>query len=358
MRTFNAIKACRTSILGGHKRSCKGCGSLKISYNSCRNRHCPKCQGIAKERWIKEREAELLNVPYFHIVFTLPSEFNQLALKHPSIVYNALFKASWQTIQKFSSDPAHLGAKIAMSAVLHTWGQNISLHPHLHCIVSGGGLNKKGKWVFAKKQNKAKRKANYLFPKRALSIVYRAKFMKELRLEITIPQSIAKQVMQKKWVVYAKQPFLGPKPVIEYLGRYTHKIAISNHRIQSINNKKISFKYKDYKSNAFDKSMTLDASEFIRRFSLHILPKGFRRMRHYGILASRNKTVELNIAKDYFGLEKWVKQKTSWEDIAREKLNINPNYCNTCKKDTLLITELIKPQRGPPYKDLKPNNEF
>ena len=288
----------------------------------------------------------------------MPSELNELALKHPKELYDALFKASWQTLQQFSADTQYLGAKIAMSAVLHTWGQNISLHPHLHCIVSGGGLNQKGKWVFPGKGKKAQRKIKYLFPKRALSIVYRAKFMAALREEINIPQSIAREVMRKKWVVYAKQPFLGPKSVIEYLGRYTHKIAISNHRIQSIDNGKIGFKYKDYKTESFDKSMVLDAPEFIRRFSLHVLPKGFRRMRHYGILASRNKTKELNLAKDYFGLEKWVKQKLSWEEIAKEKLNINPNYCSTCKKDTLLITELIEPNRGPPFLELKPSNEF
>ena len=358
LRTFNAIRQCRTNALGGHKKVCTNCGNIKISYNSCRNRHCPKCQAVARERWIKEREAELLEVPYFHIVFTLPHELNSLARKYPKEFYNALFRSSWLTIQQFARDPKHLGAKTSMTAVLHTWGQQLSLHPHLHCIVPGGGINEKGKWVFPKKYQKAKRKLKYLFPKKALSIVYRAKFMACLREQITIPQNIASIVMNKQWVVYAKQPFLGPKSVLEYLGRYTHKIAISNHRLIDVKNGKISFRYKDYANAATNKSMVLDATEFIRRFSLHVLPAGFRRMRHYGMLASRNKTIDLNIAKEYFGLERWKKQKIAWEDIAKESLNIHLNKCLICKKDTMVAIEIIEPRRGPPAKSITPNYEF
>jgi len=329
-----------------------------VSYNSCRNRHCPKCQAVARERWIKEREAELLKVPYFHIVFTLPHELNGLAKKHPKAFYNALFRASWLTIQQFSSDPKHLGAKTSMTAVLHTWGQQLSLHPHLHCIVPGGGINEKGIWVFPKKYQKSKRKLKYLFPKKALSIVYRAKFMACLREEINIPQSIAGEIMRKEWVVYAKQPFLGPKAVIEYLGRYTHKIAITNHRLVAINKGKVSFKYKDYSAASRSKIMELESSEFIRRFSLHVLPRGFRRMRHYGMLASRNKSIDLNVAKEYFGLERWKKEKISWEAIAEEKLNIHPNQCAVCKNNTMRAVEAIAPLRGPPNKNIKPNYAF
>ena len=357
---MHAIKICRTKKLGGHKKKCTSCDHISISYNSCRNRHCPKCQSVAKQRWIKQREAELLVVPYFHVVFTLPSEFNALALSNPKEVYSALFQASWQTIQTFAKDQKHLGAKTGMTSVLHTWGQTLNLHPHLHCIVPGGGINNKGEWMLPKKSSKrSTRQQKYLYPKRAMSVVFRSKFMACLRKQITIPQPIAKKVMAKKWVVYAKRPFLGPQQVIEYLGRYTHKIAISNHRVVNIENNKITFDYKDYRSSGAKKQMSLDASEFIRRFSLHVLPHGFTRMRHYGILASKNKAIDLNKAKTYFGLEKWEKQKIKWEDIAVEKLNIIPNKCPKCKKMTLETVEVIQPLRGPPCAvALKPNNDF
>ena len=359
LRTLNAIKICRTAKLGGHKKKCNNCGNVEISYNSCRNRHCPKCQAVARERWIMQRQAELLDVAYFHIVFTLPHQFNALAKQNPKQVYNALFRASWQTIKQFAGDPDHLGAKTGMTAILHTWGQQMSLHPHVHCIVPGGGIDKKGSWIVPKKyRKKSKQKIKYLFPKKALSIVYRAKFMACLREQLTIPQDVAKQVMQTNWVVYAKQPFLGPKQVIEYLGRYTHKIAISNHRLLSVENGKITFNYKDYSNAAINKQMSLNANEFIRRFCLHILPHGFIRIRHYGILASRNKAIDLNKAKEYFGLEKWVKQKIDWLIIAQEKFNINPKYCSICKSKTMIITQVINPERGPPLSKLQPNYDF
>ncbi len=359
LKTLKAIKVCRTAVLGGNKKECSKCKAIKISYNSCRNRHCPKCQAVARERWIKARESELLDVPYFHIVFTLPHEFNSLVISNPKEVYNALFRASWQTIQQLASDPKHLGAKTGMTSVLHTWGQNLALHPHLHCIVPGGGISEKGKWIYPKKA-KGQRKVKYLFPKRVMSIVFRAKFMAELRKEISISQSIAKAVMGKSWVVYAKQPFIGPKQVIEYLGRYTHKIAISNHRLVDICNNQVIFKYKNYKTDNFNGQMKLDASEFIRRFCMHILPSGFVRMRHNGILASRNKKIDLNKAKTYFGLDKWEAQKIPWEVIAQEKLNVTPNQCKKCKCNTMEVVQIMEPQRGPPIvrSKMKPNLEF
>lgn len=354
LRTLNALQICRTAALGGHVFACKECGSVENRYNSCRNRHCPKCQQVAKEKWIMDRESELLNVPYFHIVFTLPHELHPLAKKNPKQVYNALFRASWQTIATFAKDPKHIGAKTGMTSVLHTWGQQLGLHPHLHCIVPGGGLNPQGKWMFPKKYaKKPTHNIKYLFPKKALSKVFRAKFMAELRLGLKIPQDIAKAVMGKDWVVYAKRPFMGPKQVIEYLGRYTHKIAISNHRLVNIDNGKVEFKYKDYKTGGRPKTMTLEASEFIRRFCLHILPSGFMKMRHYGILASRNKAVDLNKAKEFFGLEKWQKQKINWETIAREKLKVNVFQCKHCGKNSLELVQSINPGRAPPVNILK-----
>lgn len=354
LRILGALQKCRTAALGGHVLKCKLCGNVEIRYNSCRNRHCPKCQQVAKERWIMDRESELLEVPYFHIVFTLPHELNPLSKKHPKQVYNALFRASWQTIDTFARDPKHIGAKTGMTSVLHTWGQQLSLHLHLHCIVPGGGINPQGKWVFPKKYaKKSRRNIKYLFPKKALIIVFRAKFMSELRKELQIPQHIAKGVMGKKWVMYAKRPFPGPKQVIEYLGRYTHKIAISNHRLVNIEDGKVAFKYKDYKTEDYSKIMTLEASEFIRRFCLHILPSGFMKMRHYGILSSRNKAVDLNKAKEFFGLEKWQKQKVNWETIAKEKLMVNPLQCKRCGKISLEIIRSINSERAPPINAMK-----
>ena len=342
-KTLRAISLCRTKVLGGHITKCSDCNSEAISYNSCRNRHCPKCQATNRERWILERESELLPVPYYHIVFTLPHCFNELLPLYAKEVYSALFKASWLTIQSFAQDDKYLGAKPAMTAILHTWGQQLWLHPHLHCIVPGGGVTQQGKW----KANKYKGK--YLFPKRAMSLVFRAKFMAELRKSITIPQAISKQAFAKKWVVNAKRPFSSPKTVVEYLGRYTHKVAISNHRFIDVNNESVCFTYKDYRQAGKQKIAKLTGVEFLRRFSYHILPAGFVRIRHYGFLASKNKKVELNIAKDALGEIPWEAIKYNWAELSKEKLNYNPAQCAKCKHETLRIIKIIHPERGPPF---------
>jgi len=328
--------------LGGHISACDSCKKEIISYNSCRNRHCPKCQVTNREQWIVDRESELLPVPYYHMVFTLPHCFNALLPKHAKAVYAALFKAAWLTIQAFAEDDKYLGAKPAMTTILHTWGQQLWLHPHLHCIVPGGGITKSGNWKMAKGNGK------YLFPKRALSLVFRAKFMAELRKKLTLPYPIGKQAFKHKWVVYAKKPFASPKTVVEYLGRYSHKIALSNHRLTLVNHTSVSFSYKDYRQGAKQKLLTLSGIEFLRRFSLHILPAGFVRIRHYGFLASRNKALQLNIAKTELNQPKWVKVKYSWAQIAIEKLNYNPVQCPFCKKETLRVIKIIHPERGPP----------
>jgi len=359
LRTLGALQVCRTAALGGHKKTCTACGREQISYNSCRNRHCPKCQAVVRERWISQRKAELLEVPYFHVVFTLPHELNSLVIKHPKAAYTALFRANWQTIHQFASDAKHLGAKTGMTAVLHTWGQQLALHPHLHCIVPAGGIDAKGNWMYLKNsRKKARRKSKYLFPQKALSRVFRAKFMAEFRKQYPIPQVIAKAVWQKDWVVYAKRPFAGPGQVIEYLGRYTHKIAISNHRLEHVDQAKVGFRYKDYASGGTTKTMTLSAVEFIRRFSQHVLPHGFIRIRHYGILASRNKAKELNQAKACFGLPSWEKQRTIWQQIAQEHLGIEPDQCPGCKGNTLRIIQVLEPQRGPPAHKLPSDVTF
>lgn len=328
-------------------QACRDCGSQSISYNSCRNRHCPKCQQTNKERWILDRESELLPVPYYHIVFTLPHCFNELLPKYDKEVYGTLFKAAWQTIQDFAADPKYLGAKTGMVAILHTWGQQMWLHPHLHCIVPGGGITQNNKWKPCRHGNK------YLFPKRALSTVFRAKFMALIRKELKIPQSIAKQAFEKKWVMYAKRPFASPKTVVEYLGRYTHKVAISNHRLTAVNKSTVSFNYKDYRDASKQKVFALTGTEFLRRFTAHILPSGFIRIRHYGFLASKNKAKELNIAKVELKQSVWVKQKYSWIEICQQKLDYNPLACTHCGAEQMIIMKVILPERGPPIENEK-----
>jgi len=347
LRTLSALSKCRTSALGGHIDGCMDCGKLRISYNSCRNRHCPKCQGNEREEWIKAREQELLPVAYFHVVFTLPAELNSLCMNHPRIMYTSLFDAAWDTINTFSKDTKHLGAKPGMISILHTWGQQLMLHPHLHCIIPAGGLTKQNKW------KDCKTKGNYLFPIKALSKVYRAKYMYYLRkhiaqhnstaiIQLTLPKQLTETCFSKSWVIYAKQPFSGVSGVVEYLGRYTHKVAISNHRIKAMDevNNTITFKYKDYKDHSRQKLMKLTSMEFIRRFSLHILPKSFVRIRHYGILSSTSKT------KAIVEIRKQLPAK-KLKPIPTKAKKYNPLMCSCCKKETMVMV-LNFDQRGPP----------
>jgi hypothetical protein len=335
-RTLQAVRRCRTSAMGGHIDKCDCCQKLHISYNSCRNRHCPTCQGHKREQWINARENELLNVPYFHVVFTLPHEFNSFALNHGKVIYSSLFKAAWQTLQQFGANPKHLGGKMGMIAVLHTWGQNLSLHPHLHCIVPGGGLTKSGKWKSAKSKGK------YLFNVKAMSPVFKAKYVALLRKsELNIPQKIYNEVFKKKWVVFAKQPFARPENVIEYLGRYSHKIAISNHRILQIDQekKRVTFTAKDYRHGDKKIVLTLSTEEFVRRFGLHILPKGFTRIRHFGILSSSLKKEKLPQLQAELAVKKLA-------TIIPEKPVLH-RQCPSCKKGKL-HTVLLFDARGPP----------
>lgn len=352
-RMLRALSLCRTAALGGHIDSCTSCGFLRISYNSCRNRNCPKCQTVNREKWIIAREAELLPVPYFHVVFTIPDALNQLCLYRPKMMYNILFRSAWQTIQAFANDPKYLGAKPGMTAVLHTWGQTMSLHPHLHCIVPGGGLTSEGKW------KNARSKGKFLFPVKAMSLVFRAKFVADLRKaakieKLNIEPQVFKQLFAKKWVVYAKRPFAGPKQVIEYLGRYTHKIAISNSRITKVTDTQVAFKYKDYRKNGQHKIMTLSIQEFIRRFAQHILPHSFHRIRHYGLLGSRFKKEQLEKARKSLRAKiKPTIQSLKWQDIARQKLNYDHQLCPYCQQKTMLTIQTLLPEhltRPPPIK--------
>lgn len=244
-RVLNAIEHCRTAYFGGHIDKCNSCNHVRISYNSCRNRHCPKCQTTNRERWIEARQKDLLDTTYFHVVFTLPQELNTYCLNYPKELYNILFTASKETIEAFSNDPKHLGAQTGIISVLHTWGQTLSLHPHVHMIIPGGGITPAGYW------KQVKSKGAFLFPVKAMSVVYKNKFMEKLKQFFEkekkfIDVPTRRKLYNQNWVVYAKQPFGGPKQVIEYLGRYSHKIAISNHRIKNVSDGKVSFTYKDY----------------------------------------------------------------------------------------------------------------
>lgn len=336
LRTLGALKRCRTADMGGHVDACTSCGTIKISYNSCRNRHCPKCQTKEREQWIAAREEELLPVPYFHVVFTLPDKLNQIALYKPKEVYDALFEAAWATINVFGQDVKHIGGQTGMISVLHTWGQTLGLHPHLHCIVPGGGLTKCGKWKAARSKGK------YLFPVKAMSKVFRAKYIYAIQQKIgNLDKKLIDELYKKDWVVYAKRPFQNVNSVIEYLGRYTHKIAISNHRIKAIADNKVTFSYKDYRKGASKQEMTLEAIEFIRRFSMHVLPKGFVRIRHYGILSSTSKIKCSEIIKSQIP----VKQTTKKEP--RKMQAYNPKICPHCKTETMIQIEVL-PKRGPP----------
>jgi hypothetical protein len=347
LRTLGAIMRCRTSEMGKHIDACTACGTIRISYNSCRNRHCPKCQGKEREVWIQKRENELLPVPYFHVVFTLPDLFNQLAMHNPKAIYGSLFSAAWDTVNVFANDHKHLGAQTGMIAILHTWGQTLSLHPHLHCIVPGGGLSKQNHWRTARSKGK------FLFPVKAMSMVFRAKYIAAVKEEIkNIDRNLINEAFKKKWVVYAKRPFGNNHCVIEYLGRYTHKIAISNHRIKDIDKDKVTFSYKDYRKGATKQEMTLDANEFIRRFAMHILPKAFVRIRHFGILSSTSKINAIPIIRNQLPVQKAPKA------VVKNKEAFDPKTCPCCKLQTMMTIEVIS-RRGPPdnkllYRKSKP----
>ncbi|MEO8164109.1 MAG: IS91 family transposase [Betaproteobacteria bacterium] len=304
-RALRAIEACRTEALGGHVEQCDACGRLRYHYHSCRNRHCPKCQTLAKERWLSARRAELLPVPYFHLVFTLPHELNALAQGNPRALYALLFASVSATLIEFGENPRWLGGDIAATLVLHTWGQTLSQHLHLHCLIAAGALGANDQWIRPRR--------GFLFPVKALSPVFRGKFLTglkrvfdagRLRLEGSnlalsepAPRSaLFARLRAQPWVVYAKAPFGGPQQVLDYLGRYTHRVAISNHRLLSVDASNVCFRYKDYAQGNRRKVMRLEAHEFIRRFLLHVLPTGFMRIRHYGLIANRTKRAKLAAA--------------------------------------------------------------
>lgn len=314
LKAMSAIETCRTAALGGHLEGCEDCGHRRVAYNSCRNRHCPKCQGAAAREWLAARQADLLPVGYFHVVFTLPAEVADIAFHNKAVVYDLLFKAASETMMTIAADARHLGARIGITAVLHTWGSAMMHHPHIHMIVPGGGISLDGtRWVSSRPA--------FLLPVRVLGALFRRLFLTRLlelhaagrlqffggRSDLNDRRSFIRHLVpirKKKWVVYAKPPFSGPQAVLAYLSRYTHRVAISNRRLVSFDEAGVTFRYKDYRRDGTDRhrAMTLHADEFIRRFLVHVLPDGFHRIRHYGLLASAGRKANLARARELLAL--------------------------------------------------------
>jgi len=306
-RVMAAIEACRTPALGGHVEQCADCGLVRCAYNSCRNRHCPKCQGLARAAWLEARQAELLPVPYFHVVFTLPVPAAEIAFQNKRAVYAILFRAAAEALRDIAADPRHLGAEIGAVAVLHTWGQSLHHHPHLHCIVPGGGLSPdQTRWIACR--------PGFFLPMRVLSRRFRTLFLAQLQVAfaagelrfsgalaaLTEPEALAARLGAMRgteWVVYAKPPFAGPKQVLAYLGRYTHRVAIANSRLTQLSGSQVSFTWKDYRHHGRTKVMTLAADEFMRRFLQHTVPDGFHRIRHVGFLANGHRMAKLALCR-------------------------------------------------------------
>ena len=303
LRVMRDIERCRTAALGGHVEQCDACGHQRVSFNSCRNRHCPKCQSLVRAQWLEDRQAEVLPVQYFHVVFTVPQEVAAIAYQNKAVVYDILFRAAAETLRTIAADRKHLGAEIGFIAILHTWGQNLMHHPHLHCVVPGGGISPDGRhWVSCK--------PGFFLPVRVLSRLFRRLFLEQLCrafeedalrfFNALAPLQEAgafahylAPVGRAEWVVYAKPPFGGPDKVLAYLGRYTHRVAIANSRLLSFDDAEVAFDWKDYRHQSKHKVMLLEPDEFVRRFLLHVLPSGFQRIRHYGLLANRYREVKL-----------------------------------------------------------------
>jgi hypothetical protein len=364
MKVMSAIERCRTAALGGHVARCEDCAHTIIAYNSCRNRHCPKCQGAAAREWLAEREAELLPVPYFHVVYTLPAAIRDIAYQNKAVVYDLLFKASAETTLTIAADPKHLGARIGFMSVLHTWGSALTHHPHVHMVVPGGGLSRDGsKWIACRPR--------YFLTAEVLSALFRRLFLEMLlaahaagRLQffgnhVRLADRAAfaaylAPLRKIDWVVYAKEPFAGPEQVLRYLSRYTHRIAISNRRLLSADENGVTFKYKDYRIEGSPryKTMTLATDEFIRRFLIHVLPKGFHRIRHYGLLASSNRAANLAHARTLLAVPPRLK-KPETPEAALDESRVLPRPCPCCG-GRMIIIETFERGSSPKYRPPPP----
>ena len=354
-RVMRVLQACRTAVLGGHVEQCDQCGHQAISYNSCGNRHCPKCQGPARARWLDARAGELLPVPYFHVVFTLPGILAPLALQNPKVVYGLLFQAVAATLLEVAANPKQMGARIGFLTVLHTWGQNLLHHPHVHCVVPAGGLAPDGMhWVAGR--------ADFFLPVRVLSRVFRGKFIDLLKtafrqgelqfhgnlLPLATPTALEQRLdesVQKEWVVYAKPPFGGPAQVLKYLARYTHRVAISNHRLLRLENGQVTFRWKDYAHGNQPSIMTLEATEFIRRFLLHVMPQSFVRIRYYGYLANRHRQENLERCRQLLGPQQRPETShntaATWSAAAPGE-DRGAGQCPRCQQGRMCIVGLLE----------------
>jgi hypothetical protein len=338
-RVMSAIVACRTAALGGHVEVCGDCGLTRVAYNSCRNRHCPKCQGAAREAWLAERQAELLPVPYFHLVFTLPPSIAAIAFHNKAVVYAILFKAAVEAMTTLAANPRRLGAEIGGLAVLHTWGQTLTHHPHVHCIVPGGGLSPDGqRWIAGR--------PHFFLAVKPLAMLFRRLFLDRLQkafeagdvhlfgelapmADPTAFRALLTKARHIDWVVYAKKPFGGPAQALRYLGRYTHRVAIANSRIKSFDDNHVAFSWRDYRQNGAVKIMTLAPDEFIRRFLLHVLPGGFHRIRHFGFMANGHRAAKLALCRALLARQPDA-QQTSAPGKNEQPENVNPPACPDC----------------------------
>ncbi len=356
-RVMTAIEVCRTAALGGHVERCDACGHQRIFYNSCRNRHCPKCQSLARSHWIEDRLAEILETQYFHVVFTVPEEIAAIAYQNKRVVYSILFRATAETLRTIASDPKHLGAELGFFAVLHTWGQTLMLHPHLHCVIPGGGLSPDGtRWISCRN--------GFFLPVRVLSRLFRRLFLEYLQAAFNSGQlqffSALQELQQEQafacylaplrnvdWCVYAKQPFAGPQQVLDYVGRYTHRVAISNNRLLEIDNGQVSFCWKDYRENNQQKTMTLSAAEFIRRFFLHVLPNGFQRIRYYGFLSNRYRQLKLAQCRQLLGMaspeetSNGLQPGPDYRDRYEQLTGSSLRECPVCHKGNMVLRETL-----------------
>jgi predicted Zn-ribbon and HTH transcriptional regulator len=364
-RVMTAIEVCRTAALGGHLERCNQCGHERNSFNSCRDRHCPKCQSLARAQWIEDRQAELLDCPYFHVVFTVPEEITTIAYQNKELVYGILFQATAETLKTIAADPEHLGAEIGFFAVLHSWGQNLMFHPHLHCVVPGGGLSPDGeRWIACK--------PDFFLPVRVLSRLFRRLFLESLQKAfdsgklqffgslkpLREPTAFARQMARAKgseWVVYAKRPFAGPRQVLDYVGRYTHRVALSNNRLVNIEDGHVHFQWKDYRHNSQVNTMRLSADEFIRRFLIHVLPEGFQRIRYYGFMGNRYRQQKLALCRRLLGMQMPTQQTAASpptkdpRDRYEELTGRSLRPCPQCQQGHMLIVEpLPRAVRGFP----------
>ena len=356
-RMMAAIEACRTAALGGHVEACDDCGHRRIAYNSCRNRHCPKCQGLARADWLEARQGELLPVPYFHVVFTVPAAVAEIAFHNKAELYAILFRAAAQTLKTIAGDPRHLGAEIGFVAILHSWGQTLTHHPHIHCVVPGGGLSDDGRWIACR--------PNFFLPVAVLSRLYRRLFLELLQTafaadrlrfsgalaELAEPAAFAAQIRRLRkvnWVVYAKPPFAGSEQVLAYLGRYTHRVAIANSRLVSLDDAHIRFRWRDYRHGNSPKVMTLDVHEFIRRFLLHGLPDGFHRIRHYGFLANHQRRAKLALIRQQLDqpAPRPIAPRPDYRQRLRQLTGIDLDRCPCCG-GTMRTVDSLPPQHAP-----------